>query len=130
MASSLLERHFLLLICNAPPQAGRDVQSREAPAQIPESEECIFFASFGLLCRKDPAGAQGMCKVAKRLRKSLRVRSIDSDQMQKYVFKGLNVKFRLFLIFWFTGTKRVDQPRERQANDPVGLCSEQASAAG
>ena len=25
MASSLLERHFFLLICIAPPQAGRDV---------------------------------------------------------------------------------------------------------
>ena len=38
IASSLLERGFFIVFCNAPPQAGRDVQRSEATAQIPESE--------------------------------------------------------------------------------------------
>lgn len=29
---------FFIVFCNAPPQAGRDVQRSEATAQIPESE--------------------------------------------------------------------------------------------
>jgi hypothetical protein len=33
-----LNATFLFVLCNAPPQAGRDVQRSAAPAQIPESE--------------------------------------------------------------------------------------------
>ena len=33
-----LNATFLFVLCNAPPQAGRDVQRSAAPAQIPDSE--------------------------------------------------------------------------------------------
>ena len=46
IASSLLERDFFIVFCNAPPQAGRDVQRSEATAQIPESEGCAYCVSF------------------------------------------------------------------------------------
>ena len=43
IASSLLERDFFIVFCNAPPQAGRDVQRSEATAQIPESEGYFLY---------------------------------------------------------------------------------------
>ena len=56
-----LNATFLFVLCNAPPQAGRDVQRSAAPAQIPESEGLSLSFSSGLSTCKDPTGeVQGM----------------------------------------------------------------------
>ena len=79
IASSLLERDFFIVFCNAPRRAGRDVQRSEATAQIPESEGCAYCDSSGLSPCKGPAASGKGCrnKVTKSLLKKQLDRILD-----------------------------------------------------
>ena len=87
IASSLLERDFFIVFCNAPPQAGRDVQRNKVTAQIPESEGCAYCDSSGLSTCMGPAASGKGCRSAatKSLHKNQSDRKM--DQILKLLIK-------------------------------------------